>query len=163
MIFRVAGLVDDSIVDGPGVRLTVFMQGCPHRCEGCQNPQTHDFAGGKEMDTEKVLARMRKNPLLSGLTLSGGEPFAQIDAALELARGAHALHKNVWVYSGYTYEQLAADERARALLDECDVLIDGPFLLAEKSLALKWRGSRNQRVIDLNATRREGRLVEMGE
>ena len=86
MKFRIAGIADDSIVDGPGLRLTVFVQGCPHRCPGCHNPQSHDFSGGTPADTEEILARIRDNFLLDGVTLSGGEPFAQAEACAELGR-----------------------------------------------------------------------------
>lgn len=156
MQIKIAGLVEDSIVDGPGMRLTVFFQGCPHKCEGCHNPQTHDFYGGTEMDTAEVLDKLRRNPLLSGITLSGGEPFAQPETAYELARGAKEQGKSVWVYSGYTYEQLLQQDAARRVLEVCDVLVDGPFILAQKTLNLKWRGSWNQRVIELKRGKDNG-------
>ena len=158
---RIAEVVSDSIVDGPGLRLTIFTQGCPHHCPGCHNPQTHDPAGGTAYPVDEILAFAADNPLLDGITLSGGEPFAQARDCTALALAARKRGLNVWCYTGYTYEQLL--QRARpeelALLDACDVLIDGPFLQAERSLELPWRGSRNQRIIDLNATRRAGRLV----
>ena len=154
MEIRIAGTVDDSIVDGPGIRYTVFVQGCSHHCPGCHNPHTHDFAGGRVVDTEEIVAQLRGNPLLDGLTLSGGEPFEQPDACAELARQAHALGLNVWCYTGYMYEQLLAGDASRqALLSELDVLVDGPFLLAERSLDLLYRGSRNQRLIDVHTGR----------
>ena len=157
MEIRIAGTVDDSIVDGPGIRYTVFVQGCSHHCPGCHNPHTHDFAGGRVVDTEEIVAQMRGNPLLDGLTLSGGEPFEQPDACAELARQAHALGLNVWCYTGYKYEQLLAGDASRqALLSELDVLVDGPFLLAERSLDLLYRGSRNQRLIDVHTGRAWG-------
>ena len=157
MEIRIAGTVDDSIVDGPGIRYTVFVQGCSHHCPGCHNPHTHDFAGGRVVDTEEIVAQMRGNPLLDGLTLSGGEPFEQADACAELARQAHALGLNVWCYTGYKYEQLLAGDASRqALLSELDVLVDGPFLLAERSLDLLYRGSRNQRLIDVHTGREWG-------
>ena len=157
MEIRIAGTVDDSIVDGPGIRYTVFVQGCSHHCPGCHNPHTHDFAGGRVVDTEEIVAQMRGNPLLDGLTLSGGEPFEQPSACAELARQAHALGLNVWCYTGYKYEQLLAGDASRqALLSELDVLVDGPFLLAERSLDLLYRGSRNQRLIDVHTGREWG-------
>ncbi len=157
MEIRIAGTVDDSIVDGPGIRYTVFVQGCSHHCPGCHNPHTHDFAGGRVVDTGEIVAQMRGNPLLDGLTLSGGEPFEQPDACAELARQAHALGLNVWCYTGYKYEQLLAGDASRqALLSELDVLVDGPFLLAERSLDLLYRGSRNQRLIDVHTGREWG-------
>ena len=159
MKFRMAGLTHDSIVDGEGLRLTVFAQGCPHGCPGCHNPTTHDFAAGKEGDTEEILAQLKENLLEQGITLSGGEPFCQCAAMLELAKGAHALGRDVWAYSGWTYEQLMADPEKAALLAECDVLVDGPFLLAERSLTLQFKGSRNQRVIDVKRSLEKGEPV----
>lgn len=156
---RIAGLVQDSIVDGLGLRFTVFVQGCGHHCVGCHNPQTHDPLGGKEMRTEDIIAEMGSNPLTDGLTLSGGEPFDQAEDCLTLARAAHARGLNVWAYSGYRYEQLLSDPAKAALLREADVLIDGPFVLAERSLALRWRGSRNQRVIDVQQSLAAGEVV----
>ena len=147
MNMRIAGIVNDSIVDGPGLRLAIFAQGCPHHCPGCHNPESHDFAGGSDMDTEKIIARMDANPLLDGITLTGGEPFEQPDACRSLADAAHARGLNVWAYSGYTFEQLCAVPEKRRLLEACDVLVDGPFLLAERSLDLRFRGSKNQRVL----------------
>lgn len=154
MNIRIAGTVDDSIVDGPGFRYTVFTQGCSHHCPGCHNPETHDFAGGRTVDTEAIVAQMRANPLLDGLTLSGGDPMEQPAPCAELARQAHALGLNVWCYTGYTLEQLLqeADPERLALLRETDVLVDGPFLLAQRSLELKYCGSRNQRLIDVKKT-----------
>ena len=147
MNMRIAGIVNDSIVDGPGLRLAIFAQGCPHHCPGCHNPESHDFAGGSDMDTEKIIARMDANPLLDGITLTGGEPFEQPDACRILADAAHARGLNVWAYSGYTFEQLCAVPEKRRLLEACDVLVDGPFLLEERSLDLRFRGSKNQRVL----------------
>lgn len=162
MKIRTAGTVNDSIVDGPGLRLTVFVQGCSHHCPGCHNPQTHDPNGGKETDTETLIAQMKKNPLLSGLTLSGGEPMEQPEACYELAKAAHEMGLNVWCYTGYTFEELfnKCDEAQVALVDSVDVLVDGPFILSQRSLEIPWRGSRNQRVIDVKSTLKEGKIIE---
>ena len=150
---RLYGLVTDSIVDGPGFRTSVFTQGCPHHCPGCHNPGSHDFDAGTVYALDDVEAKFSKNPLLDGVTLTGGEPFCQAAACAELARRAHARGLNVWTYTGYTYEKLrdmaASDPDVAALLDATDVLVDGPFLLSERSLELDFRGSRNQRLIDL--------------
>lgn len=156
---RIAGLTQDSIVDGPGFRFTVFVQGCAHHCEGCHNPQTHDSAGGKEMTTDEIIREMRSNPLTDGLTLSGGEPFDQSEDCLTLVRAARESGLNVWSYSGYLYEQLLADEKRSQLLKELDVLVDGPFVLSQRSLALAWRGSRNQRVIDVPKSLAAGEVI----
>lgn len=153
---RLAGVIRESIVDGPGFRFVIFAQGCPHHCPGCHNPDTHDPAGGYDSDTGRLLAEFRKNPLLAGVTLSGGDPFLQARPLAELAGQVRALGKNVVTYTGYTIEYLMAhlDEHDgwRELLMETDVLIDGPFIAAEKSLMLRFRGSRNQRAIDPRAS-----------
>lgn len=159
---RLAGLVGGSIVDGPGFRLSVFTQGCPHHCEGCHNPQTHDFSGGYSASVEEILDAFEKDPLQRGITLSGGEPFCQAEALLPLCEQIKAMGKDIWAYSGYTYEQLIAPDGpkgAAALLNLCDVLVDGPFVLMQRNLNLWYRGSENQRVIDLNATRLAGKPV----
>ncbi|MEF9972312.1 MAG: anaerobic ribonucleoside-triphosphate reductase activating protein [Clostridia bacterium] len=156
MNIRIAGVVNDSIVDGPGFRFTVFTQGCAHACPGCHNPETHDFAGGRDEDISVLLQQMADNPLLDGLTLSGGDPFEQVTASTELAKGAKALGLNVWTYSGYTFEQLIAQDKYRPLLEASDVLIDGPFILAQRTLELRFRGSKNQRLIDVQKTLESG-------
>ena len=158
---RIYGLVQDSIVDGPGFRFVCFVQGCTHHCPGCHNPDSHDSGGGTEMSAEDVGAELLKNPLTDGLTLSGGEPFQQAEDCLTLARLAHSHGLNVWSYTGYTYEFLRCQGTSaqQALLDEIDVLVDGPFLLERRTLSLPWRGSDNQRVIDLAATRSAGTVV----
>lgn len=158
---RIYGLVQDSIVDGPGFRFVCFVQGCTHHCPGCHNPDSHDPAGGTEMPVEEIGAQLLRNPLTDGLTLSGGEPFQQAEDCLALARLAHSHGLNVWSYTGYTYESLLSQgtPAQRALLDEIDVLVDGPFRLEQRTLALPWRGSANQRVIDLAATRASGAVV----
>ena len=161
MRLRVAGIVNDSIVDGRGIRLAVFVQGCPHHCPGCHNPETHDFAGGHDDDTDRIFEVFRKNPLLRGITFSGGEPFCQPAPLVELAKKVHAVGKDVTVYSGWTYEELCEkhDPEIDALLAECDVLVDGRFVEELKDLELTFRGSSNQRLIDLNRTRETGAVT----
>ena len=163
MKMRIAGVVNDSIVDGPGFRLAVFAQGCPHHCPGCHNPQTHDFDGGEVADTEEIIEKMIKNPLLDGVTLTGGEPFCQPEACTEIARAAHAAGLNVWSYTGYTFEHLLKEdtEPQRALLRELDVLVDGPFLLAQRTLNCRFRGSNNQRLILVRESLDAGRTIEL--
>lgn len=158
---RIANTVNDSIVDGPGLRFTVFTQGCRHACPGCHNPETHDPAGGEEVSVEALALRLEKNPLIEGLTLSGGEPFLQAEECARLARLARALGLTVWTYTGFLYERLAASEHPdwRALLAETDVLVDGPYVEAERSYGLPFRGSRNQRLIDVPASRAAGRVI----
>ena len=161
MKLRIAGTVGDSIVDGPGLRLTVFVQGCPHHCPGCHNPHTHDFEGGHDTTVEELFAAYCENPLLRGVTLSGGEPFCQPAPLAQLAHLVHAHGGDVFCYTGYTYEQLCEkqDPAVDALLGAIEVLVDGPFLLAERDLTLRFRGSTNQRMIDIPRTRETGEIV----
>ncbi|QIB69363.1 anaerobic ribonucleoside-triphosphate reductase activating protein [Aminipila butyrica] len=160
---RIAGVIRESIVDGPGIRFTVFCQGCPHDCPGCHNPHTHDFAGGYDCSIAKILAEVDKDPLLTGVTLSGGEPLCQPRACAELARQVQERGLDVVLFSGYTLEELEAmaekEPAVGDLLARTDYLIDGRFILAEKDLTLQFRGSQNQRVIDMKATRKQGQLV----
>ena len=160
-LIRIAGTVNDSIVDGPGLRYTVFTQGCPHGCPGCHNPQSHDFEGGKLVEISRIVKELAKNPLLDGITLSGGEPFCQGLACAGIARAAHEMGLNVWAYTGYVWETLVRENKPdwNALIEQVDVLVDGPFLLQEKSLELKFRGSRNQRLINVPQTRSTGRVA----
>ena len=160
-MIRLAGIADDSIVDGPGIRVTIFGQGCPHHCPGCQNPETWPFEGGVETEEEALAERVRQNPLARGVTFSGGEPFAQAAGFAKLAallREDYALA----AYTGYTFEQLFAmeDPDVQKLLGLLDILVDGRFVEAERSLSLRFRGSRNQRIIDLPQSLAAGRAVE---
>jgi anaerobic ribonucleoside-triphosphate reductase activating protein len=155
-----AGIVSDSIVDGPGIRTTVFCQGCPHHCPGCHNPETWAFGCGTPMETEQLLAIVASNPLCRGVTFSGGEPFAQAEGFTELAKALKEKGNEVASYSGYTFEQLLHGTSAqRALLETIDVLIDGPFLLEEKSLEVPFRGSRNQRILNVPKSLATGEAV----
>ena len=158
---RIAGTVNDSIVDGPGIRYTIFTQGCPHHCPGCHNPQTHDFAGGQDADVENILKEIFNNPILSGVTFSGGEPFCQAEALVPIAEAIKEKGKHLMIYTGYLLEHLQKMENrgVKRLLELADVIVDGPFILAEKNLTLSYRGSENQRVIDMVKTRKSGEVV----
>lgn len=164
---RLAGVARDSIVDGPGIRFTVFSQGCPHHCPGCHNQSTHDFEGGKDADVDDILAEIDKNPLLSGVTFSGGEPFSQPVGFYALAREIKKRNLHITVFSGYTYEELTAmseeqDDVGRAiagLMNLADLLIDGKFEMSLRDLTLPFRGSSNQRIIDMNQSRLKGEIV----
>jgi anaerobic ribonucleoside-triphosphate reductase activating protein len=160
---RIADTVQDSIVDGPGLRFTVFTQGCPHKCQGCHNPQTHDPNGGSEISAEEIITKMLSNPLTDGVTLSGGEPFAQACDCAKIAEAAKRAGLNVWTYTGYTYEELikSPDPDIQKLLSLTDVLVDGRFILDERSLNIKWRGSRNQRLIDVKQSAIEKKAIEL--
>ena len=158
---RIASTISDSIVDGPGLRFTVFTQGCAHACPGCHNPETHDIAGGHEERVETLAELMGSNPLTGGLTLSGGDPFLQAADCAALAKIAHAQGKDVWTYTGYTWEAVLAAGRPdwRALLEETDVLVDGPFVREKKAYAARFRGSTNQRLIDVKKSLEAGAVV----
>ena len=149
-MLNLADIVTDSIVDGPGIRTTVFAQGCPHHCDGCHNPETWAFDCGTNVSPDEVLKIVKSNPLCRGVTFSGGEPFAQ---AAEFAVLAALLKENgyeVASYSGYTFEALLnGTEAQKALLHHIDVLIDGPYIAAQRSLTLNFRGSKNQRVLNV--------------
>lgn len=163
MKLRIAGTVNDSIVDGTGIRFTIFTQGCPHNCKGCHNPQTHDFDGGELVDTDTLLEKIKSNPLLDGVTFSGGEPFCQAQTLAALGAEVKKLGMNVITYTGYTFEQLYKDRDKNGweeLLAVTDYLIDGPFILEQKDWEIKFRGSSNQRYIDCQASLKEGRAVE---
>lgn len=151
---RISGMIDESIVDGPGLRMTVFVQGCPHHCKGCHNPQTHDFDGGEVKSIMEIFESFKENPLLSGVTFSGGEPFCQPRPLSRLGQLVKGEGQNVVTYTGYTYEQLLemskTDEGVKDLLEVTDILIDGPYVEEKRDLDLKYRGSSNQRIIILN-------------
>lgn len=157
---RIAGIVRESIVDGPGIRFVVFAQGCPHHCEGCHNPSTHDFSGGYDCEIDKILDAIGENPMLDGVTFSGGEPFCQPGAFYSLGRQIKERfpHLNILAYTGYTYEVLCArtvwSYSIGKLLSICDYLIDGPYKQDKRDLTLKFRGSSNQRFIDLREMRK---------
>ena len=158
---KLAGIIADSIVDGPGLRTTLFAQGCPHHCPGCHNPETWPFSGGNEATTDVILGIVRFNPLSRGVTFSGGEPFAQAAGFAEIAKALKETgNYEVASYTGYTFEELLdGSDDQRELLKYLDVLIDGPFLLAEKSLEVPFRGSRNQRLIDVPKSLAAGEAV----
>lgn len=197
MPIRMYGVVEESIVDGPGLRFSVFVQGCSHHCPGCHNQESQPHRGGYLSTVGELCERIAGSTSISGVTLTGGEPFEQPEACLAIARWCKARGLSVWVYSGYVYEDIVAGKVAnralssvaacggldcarrdfqptqkedgasaceadsayhavRALLDVCDVLVDGPFVLAKRSYDLRWKGSSNQRVIELGKTRRNG-------
>lgn len=161
MLARIAGIKSESVTDGPGLRCLVFFQGCPHHCPGCHNPHTWSLAAGSEMDTSVILEKLRISPLIQGITLSGGEPFIQPAAARIIAEAFRAAHKDVWVYTGYAWEDLLTnpDPEIQSLIAVCDVIVDGPFQQELHDPTLQWRGSSNQRMIDVSASLEQGEVV----
>ena len=164
MEIRIAGTVEESIVDGPGLRYVVFVQGCPHNCEGCHNPETHDFSGGKLTDTDALFNECTEDPLTQGVTFSGGEPFCQPEPLYELGKRLRERGYNIMCYSGWTFGELLKkaerEEYVGKLLSVTDYLVDGRFMLEKRSLTLKFRGSTNQRIIDVQKSLSENRAVE---
>ena len=169
MDIRIASIIDESFVDGDGIRVAIFLQGCPHNCKGCHNPSTHDFNGGTVIDTEQLIKKFNSNPIISGITLTGGEPLCQIMAATELAIAAKSSNLSVWCYTGYTYEYLSNDnfemnqffnrDQINNFFDYIDVLVDGPFIESQRDLTMQFRGSKNQRLIDLQRTRKYKKII----
>lgn len=161
---RIAGVVKESTVDGPGFRYVIFTQGCPHHCEGCHNPQTHDMNGGKLESITALAEDITKNPLLKGITLSGGEPFMQAKELVKLLSLIDLKRYTVMTYTGFKYEYLLEnandDNGFLELLKHTDVLIDGKFEMTLKSEKVKFRGSTNQRAIDVKESLKNQRIIE---
>ena len=155
-----SNLQSDSIVDGDGIRTVIWFQGCKHHCRECQNPETWNFDGGMEVDIEDIKEQLKKLKYQTGITLSGGDPFFQASAAAEIAKFAHSIGLNVWTYTGFTYDEIInANDEKMELLKNTDALVDGRFEIDKKSLACKFRGSTNQRVIDVKKSLEEGGVV----
>ena len=158
------GLQKDSIVDGSGIRTVIWFQGCLHHCYMCHNPETWDLNGGIVFDLDDIKEEIKNLKYQSGITLSGGDPFFQAESATEIAKYAHECNLNVWCYTGFTYEELIeADDDKKNLLKNVDVLVDGRFENEKKSLACKFRGSTNQRIIDVPKSIEQGDIVLLYE
>lgn len=142
-------IIHDSVVDGEGLRTVIFFSGCPHRCVGCQNPSSWNINNGNDMSKDEILNEIKSNELCQ-VTLSGGEPFIQAKEIIPLVKEIKKLGKNIWVWSGFTLEEILADKDKKEMLSYCDTLVDGKFILEQRDLTLKFRGSRNQRIIDVN-------------
>lgn len=161
---NIIGINFESIVDGDGVRVVIFFSGCNHHCKGCHNPETHDFNAGRLFSTElqkQIAEYVRETPFISGVTLSGGDPMYSAESIIPFLKELKSLSpaSTVWVYSGFTYEEITADPSMRELLGMCDVLVDGPFILEQRDITLSYRGSRNQRIIDVQASQKTGEIV----
>ncbi len=158
-----APLQYDSVVDGEGIRTVIWTQGCSHNCKGCHNPETHDFNGGALIDIEDIKKELMNLKFQDGITLSGGDPFMQPDACLEIAKFAKKIGLNVWTYTGFTFDQLKTLGRTKPviieLLKNIDVLIDGKFVLEEKTYEAPYRGSKNQRIIDVQQSLIKNEIV----
>jgi len=163
-VLQLAGTIQDSIVDGPGLRFVVFTQGCPLQCFGCHNEATWDPSGGRAVEVAQLVRELDSNPLTAGLTITGGEPTMQPLACAQLATAARERDLNVWVYSGFTITALLRRSRwepdLAQLLENVNVLVAGPYVESKRSLAADFRGSSNQLLIDMPATLRTGQTVE---
>lgn len=163
---RVAGIQKESIVDGEGYRYAIFTQGCNHQCKGCQNQETWDFNGGKlysQLELEEVVKDIESNPMLDGITLSGGDPFYQADACAELIKSIKSKREDitVWAYTGFTWEELIKSPEMLNLAKLCDVIVDGRYIENKRKLELEFRGSSNQRLIDVKKTIAAGKVVQI--
>lgn len=158
-----ADLQEDSIVDGDGIRTVIWTQGCPHKCKGCHNPTTHSFKSGDVVDVEDVIEKIRLLENQDGITFSGGEPFCQAEECSVIAKFCKDINLNVWCYTGYTYEELldmsVKNKYIKEFLNNIDVLIDGKFILELRSYDTKYRGSKNQRLIDVRLSLKENKIV----
>lgn len=166
MEIRIAGTARESVVDGPGLRFVVFAQGCRHCCTGCHNPDTWDPLGGVPVNVEDLLQQIKNEKLIKGVTFSGGEPFLQAGPLARLGRQVKALGLDIITYTGYTWEKLQSllpeDQDVKELLLVSDYIVDGPFIMAERDFELPFRGSRNQRIIDVKNSIADGKVVESG-
>lgn len=158
-----ADLQSDSIVDGPGIRIVLWTQGCPHNCFGCHNPTTHDFEDGGLVDIEELKQQISKIPFQDGITFSGGDPMCQPEACAFIAKYCQSIGLNVWCYTGYTFEELLKMSKRKPsiyeFLKQIDILVDGRFIMSQKSLDLKFRGSKNQRIIDVQKSLQKHEVV----
>ena len=163
---RLAGIAYESLVNGPGMRRVYFSQGCRHNCEGCFNPDTHDFNGGEERDMDELIEDALDNPLLKGITFSGGDPLERAEEFAYMAKAFKKAGLNIWCYTGYTFEKLLElmkkNENIRMLLNNIDVLVDGRFEIMNRNEELKFKGSTNQRIIDVKKSLEYGNIIVIG-
>jgi anaerobic ribonucleoside-triphosphate reductase activating protein len=159
MKVKISGVVKESIVDGPGIRFVVFAQGCKHRCPECHNPQTHDFNGGNLVEADNIVENILNSNHIDGVTFSGGDPFFQAEEFEYIARKLKKKNVHILAYSGYLYEQIVSDEKMKKLLENVDVLVDGPFIKEAKTYKLAFRGSKNQRIINVKASMKKNQVV----
>ena len=157
-MISVLSIIEDTMVDGPGFRTSIYCAGCRHQCAGCHNPQSWDFEGGHTMTTDEIMSVIEADPY-ANVTFSGGDPMYQPEGFTELAKAIKSrTDKDIWCYTGFTFESLVSNPRQKALLEKIDVLVDGPFVKSQRDETLHFRGSRNQRLIDVPASLREGKV-----
>ncbi|MDP4147317.1 MAG: anaerobic ribonucleoside-triphosphate reductase activating protein [Bacillota bacterium] len=160
---RLSGIAYESLVNGPGLRRVIFAQGCKHKCKGCFNEDTHSLEGGEFMNMDDIIEDIKDNPFLKGVTFSGGDPWEQADKFSYMAPNIKALGLNIWCYTGYTFEYILENKDKRAgwneLLSNIDVLVDGKFEEDKYSANLRYRGSENQRIINIQDSLQSGKIV----
>lgn len=160
-MINVAGVIKESYTDGEGIRCVIFVQGCKHDCVGCQNPETHEFGTGIDLDNDKIIEYLKSNPLLEGVTFSGGDPMYQPLDCMELAkRIKDETGLSVWCYTGFTFDEVIKDKDRLEFLKYIDVLVDGPFILGKRNISLQFRGSSNQRLIDVKESLEQNKIIE---
>ena len=151
MKIRILDILEETMADGPGLRTSIYCAGCAHHCPGCHNPQSWDFHGGREVSVDELLEIVKADEF-ADVTFSGGDPLYQVEAFTELARRIkEETGKNIWCYTGFTYEEIQADERLSQILPYIDTLVDGPFIVGLRDPDLHFRGSSNQRIIHLHS------------
>lgn len=154
---KVLDIIAGTTVDGPGLRTSIYFAGCHHRCPDCHNPHSWDFNGGTELNDAEIMAEIETNGF--NVTFSGGDPMAQADALISLATMIRSAGYNIWCYTGYTFEEVIADTNMRRLLELCDVLVDGHFISGLRDISLRFRGSANQRLIDVKQSLECGKII----
>lgn len=160
MTIKILNVLHDTTVDGPGLRTSIYCAGCAHHCPGCHNPESWDFAAGHDVEIDELVQEIKSDPY-ADVTFSGGDPFYQAKAFAELARRIKAeTKKNIWCYTGFLFEELLKHPDCMELLEQLDVLVDGPFILEKRDEDLLFCGSPNQRLIDVPASLcQEGAVV----
>lgn len=157
---RLAGIIENSYTDGIGIRFTIFTQGCNHKCLNCQNPETWSFDGGYDVDIDLLISKIKEDPLLDGVTFSGGDPMYQAKECCELAKLIKSeTSLNIWCYTGFTFEELIKDNEKMKFMQYIDVLVDGDYQETKRSLSLSFRGSSNQRLIDVRKSLDEKEVI----
>lgn len=160
---HICGYLPESITDGIGLRSVLFFSGCKHRCKGCHNPSSWNFTAGEAFDEKRqyqIIKEICSNPLIDGITLSGGDPFfSAADVSIFVDRIKEKAGMNIWIYSGFTYEEIMEDPVKKELLVKCDVLVDGKFDQSQRDVSLTFKGSRNQRVIAIQESLKSGEVI----
>lgn len=161
---NVSGINFESIADGEGVRVVVFISGCLHNCKGCHNPASHSFTAGQPFTSDlqdKIVAYIKNTPFISGLTLSGGDPMYSAEELIPFVQKlrSEVVGVTVWIYSGFLYEEIKQNEEMAELLQQCDVLVDGEFVLEQRDITLAYKGSQNQRIIDVQKSITDNKII----